>query len=118
MGHFLGQLRIQGPVKRLGDVVFNEVDAGNIAERQSAQLDAGLPAYIVIACAAYVQITLFELVGEHEYLAELIVSHVRNDFTVSYRHSEHGFASAEEVVTGTKARLRISAFRDSAVTRA
>ena len=43
---------------------------------------------------------------------------VRNDFTVSYRHSEHGFASAEEVVTGTKARLRISAFRDSALARA
>jgi len=36
----------------------------------------------------------------------------------AHRHSEHGFGAFEEVVTGTKARLRISAFRDSAAARA
>ena len=36
----------------------------------------------------------------------------------AYVHSEHGFGRSEEVVTGTKARLRISNFRASAVARA
>jgi hypothetical protein len=74
-GYFAGQLRIQRFVKSLGDLIFNEVGAGNISERQSGQRGAGLPAYVVIACAADVQITFFEFVGEHEYLAKLVVSH-------------------------------------------
>lgn len=40
------------------------------------------------------------------------------DLLLDYLHSEHGLGQSEEVGTGTKARLRISAFRDSAVARA
>src|SRR5262249_26461953 len=79
VGHFAGQLRIQRPVKSLGDLIVDEVGSRNISERQSRQRSAGLPAYVVIACTANVQITLFELVGEHEYLAKLIASHGEND---------------------------------------
>lgn len=75
VGHFGGQLRIQRPVKSRGDVVFDEVGCGNISDRQNGQRGAGLPAYVVIACAADAQITLFELVGEHECFAKLVASH-------------------------------------------
>ena len=34
--------------------------------RSSCQRGAGLPAYVIIACAADVQIALFEFVGEHK----------------------------------------------------
>ena len=73
--HFASQLRIQRPVKSRGYLIFNEVGSGNISERQGGQRVASLLAYVVIACAADVQITLFELVGEHEYLAKLVASH-------------------------------------------
>jgi hypothetical protein len=75
MGHFAGQPRIQRPVKSLCDLIFNKASPRNISERHSGQRVAGLLAYVVIACTADVQITLFELVGEHEYLAKLIASH-------------------------------------------
>jgi hypothetical protein len=73
--HFAGQLLIQRAVKSVGDLIFNEVGPRNISERQSGQRATGLPPYVVIACAADVEITLFEFVGEHEYLTKLVVSH-------------------------------------------
>ena len=131
VGHFASQPRIQTLVESLGHLIFNEVGFRNLAERQTCQLVARLPAYVIIACATDVQITLFELVGEHEGLAKLIASHGENDSRservylnrstnslAAYLNSEHGFGAAEEVGTGTKARLRISAFRDSAAARA
>jgi hypothetical protein len=49
-------------------------------------------------------------------------SRLLNNYRVAllqaYFHSEHGLGRSEEVVTGTKARLRISVFRDSAIARA
>ena len=66
MGHFAGELRIQRPLKSLGDVVFDEVGSGNISERQGGQRVTCFSTYVVIACPADVQITLFELVGKHE----------------------------------------------------
>jgi hypothetical protein len=62
-------------MKSLGDLIIDEVSSGNITERQSGQRGAGLSAYVIIACAADIQITLFEFVGEREYLAELVASH-------------------------------------------
>jgi hypothetical protein len=79
MGHFAGQLRIR-PMKSLGDLIFNEFGSGNISERQSGQRVTCFSAYVVIACTADVQITLFELVGEHKHLAKLIVSHGEESF--------------------------------------
>jgi hypothetical protein len=66
VGHFTGQLRIQRPVKSLSDLIFNEVRSGNISKRQSSQRGTRFSAHVVIACAAEVQITLFEFVGKHE----------------------------------------------------
>src|SRR5687767_1187404 len=69
-GDFDGELRIQRPVKRLGDLVFDEVSSSNLSERHSGQCAACFSAHVVISRAANVQIALFELVGEHEYLAK------------------------------------------------
>ena len=74
-GDFGGESRIQRPVKRLGDLVFDEVSSSNLSERHSGQRAACFSAYIVIARAANVQIALFELIGEHEYLAKPAASH-------------------------------------------
>jgi hypothetical protein len=62
-------------MKSLGDLIVDEFGSANISERQSRQRVTRLSACVVIACAADVQIALFELVGEDEYLAELILSH-------------------------------------------
>ncbi len=80
MGHIAGQLWIQRPMKSLGDLVLNEVGSGNISERQSSQRVACFSAYVIITCAADVQITLFELVGEHEYLTKLVANHGEESF--------------------------------------
>ena len=75
VGHVAGQLRIQRPMKSLGDLIFNEVRSGNISERQSGQSAACFSAHVVIASAADVEIAFFEFVGERKYLAKLITSH-------------------------------------------
>src|SRR5689334_13353215 len=75
VGHFAGEVKIQRSMKSLGDLIFNEVGPGNISDRHRRQRRTGLSAYVVVACAANIQITLFELVREHKYLAELIASH-------------------------------------------
>jgi hypothetical protein len=77
VGHFYGEVGIQRPMKNLGDLIFNELGSGNISERQGSQRSASLSAYVVIACAADVQITFLELVGKHEYLAKLVTIHGR-----------------------------------------
>src|SRR5690242_14075388 len=79
VGHFAGQLPIQRPVKRLGDLIFNEVGSGNLSERQSGYRVTCFATHVVIACPADVQIALFELIGEHEYLPKLVESHGEND---------------------------------------
>jgi hypothetical protein len=71
-------------VKSLGDLIFNEVGSRDISERQSGQCVTCFSAHVIIACASDVQITLFEFVGEHEYLAKLILSHG------SYASSQNG----------------------------
>src|ERR1043165_1556312 len=75
VGHFARQLRVQRAMKSLGDLIFDEVGFSNLSERQSGQRLTCFSAHLVIARTANIQITLFELVGEHEYLAEMIGSH-------------------------------------------
>jgi hypothetical protein len=62
-------------MKSLGDLIFDEFGPGNLSERQSLQRLTCFSSYLVIARPADIQITLFEFVGEHEYLAKLIASH-------------------------------------------
>ena len=75
VGHFAGQLRMQRLVKSLSNVIFNEVGSGNVSERHGGERSAGLFAYVIIARPADDQITFLELVGEREYLAELVAGH-------------------------------------------
>src|SRR6266550_7761039 len=75
VSYITGQLRVQREMKSFSDLIFDEVSSGNISEGQRRQHTAGFSADVVIACAADVQIALFELVGEHEYLFELAATH-------------------------------------------
>ena len=68
-----GQVRVQREMKSFSDLIFDEVSSGNFSERQSRQHATGFSAHVVIACPADVQIALFELVGEHEYLTKLAI---------------------------------------------
>src|ERR1041384_1662962 len=80
VSYFGGQFRIQRPVKSLGNLIFNEVGSGNISERPIGQRFACFSAHVFIACAADVQITLFELVGKHKDLGKLIAGHGGNRY--------------------------------------
>ena len=58
VGHVAGQLLIQRPMKSLRDLRFDEVCSGNMSERHSGERVMCVSSYVVIACAADVQITL------------------------------------------------------------
>ena len=78
--HITGQLRVQREMKSLSDLIFDEVRTGNFSERQSRQRAAGFSPHVVIAGAADVQIALFKLVGEDEYLTKLCQLYLANLF--------------------------------------